>query len=130
MMDGATKTSLNKPTDVKTWLRVVALRLLKEHPDDAPLDLGTRDPDQVAMMCIGALIEHAERLEARVEVLEDHLRCYRSPLDALREKAQRLAEMVGDLNDEPEGCIRHRLKELEKRAAWISGGNMLTVTHW
>lgn len=113
-MDDATKIPLNMPSGVKTWLRTAALRLSKEHPDESPLDLGARAPEQVAMMCIGALVEHAERLEARVEVLEDHLRAYQSHLDVCRDKASAVAELVGDVNNEPEGCVRQRLASLEK----------------
>ena len=118
-MDDAAKTPLIKTTDVKTWLRTVALHLLKEHGDESPLDLGTRESDQGIVMCVGGLIELVERLEARIEVLEDQLRGYSSHLDACRDKAQHVAEMLGDLNNEPEGCIRHRLMQVEERVAWM-----------
>jgi hypothetical protein len=68
------KKHLNEPSEVKEWLQEVAIRLVVEHPDEAPLNLHERSPPwdglQMALAVVGALIEYVELLEARVKELE------------------------------------------------------------
>lgn len=96
-MTPANEVEIGKWSDVKEWMRTVAMRLPHELPSGSALCLGDAMPlnEHVAHLAVGAAIEYIEFLEQRVASLEDSTR--------------RLGSVVLDLAD--------RMNETDREAA-------------
>lgn len=72
-MTPANEVEIGKWSDVKEWMRTVAMRLPHELPSGSALCLGDAMPqnEHVAHLAVGAAIEYIEFLEQRVASLED-----------------------------------------------------------